>query len=155
SITIRGSEKLNGVWKKVSNLTMDDLAIDGIRLNMKYNEAAKLLGLKDQLVFDEIPQEDDVPLVKDIQKNGLEMTFYTYSDALDKATLVEIHIKDMQYNTFRGIKIGDSYDKVKSLYQNPDDENKDKISYYLGPFTLSFKLGDGKVKQIDLMSEYG
>ncbi|MDP4094030.1 MAG: hypothetical protein Q8920_11790, partial [Bacillota bacterium] len=47
SITIRGSEKLNGVWKKVSNLTMDDLAIDGIRLNMKYNEAAKLLGLKD------------------------------------------------------------------------------------------------------------
>ncbi|MBD2801530.1 hypothetical protein ID854_13965 [Xenorhabdus sp. M] len=62
-----------------------------------------------------------------------------------------ITLKNRSYETLRGVKIGDSVDKVMDLYNHiPYNNNGKEIIFSLADMELSFELKDDKVSSISM-----
>ena len=68
-----------------------------------------------------------------------------------KEVIDQIELNDDLASTDKGICIGDTVDKVRAAYGEPQKGDEDDLTYVSGNCELTFEIDDGKVEDIDLL----
>jgi len=133
--SIHGEES-NGEDK----ITMDDLALGIFTINMLYSDLNKYMAAES--VREEALDTGGKLL---FYEDGTEV--FIFEDRLHSMNVIS-----SEYETPRGVKVGDSAEKVKELYGKPDNISEDGLWGYTidGYELLTFMIEDGKVSQIQI-----
>ena len=79
-------------------------------------------------------------------------TVYTYFSG-SAEIIYDIEITSASFATAKGIKVGDSADKVKEYYGSPASETDDYIEYISGSVHMGFYIFSGTVDTIELTTD--
>lgn len=128
-----------------NSVTMEDLQLGKVKLNISYAELKKVEAVA--------PQKEETE-----QYEGLKAKTLFYPDNtqifLVDDTVYSINVTSPEYATPRGLKVGDSRERLIELYGEPDiKEDKTHWGYnYNGYEVFTVIIEDGKVTemQVDL-----
>ncbi len=76
-------------------------------------------------------------------------TVYTYFSGSDEI-IYDVEITSSSFSTAKGVKTGDSAERVKEYYGSPSSESEDFMEYVSGAVHLGFYLSSGTVNTIEL-----
>lgn len=79
-------------------------------------------------------------------------TVYTYFSG-SAEIIYDIEITSASFATAKGVKVGDSADKVKEYYGSPASETDDYIEYTSGSVHMGFYIFSGTVDTIELATD--
>jgi hypothetical protein len=129
-----------------NSVTLDDLQLGSVKLDMSYNELMKVLKQK--------PDKEETEEYEGLEARTLFFADDTQIYVVDNA-VYSINVTSPDYATPRGLKVGDSTDRLIELYGEPDTrEEKDHWGYnYNGYEVFTVIVEDGKVTemQVDLV----
>ena len=119
---------------------------NGVSIAVDGEAAAYISGLGEPLSYFESPSCAFGDLDKIYTYSGFELDTYSF-DGIDYVSAVIF--KDDSVSTPEGIAIGDSVDKVKEIYGEPESEEPTIISYVKGETKLCFLIQDGSVVSVE------
>lgn len=119
---------------------------NGVSISVDGEAEAYISGLGEPLSYFESPSCAFGDLDKIYTYSGFELDTYSL-EGVDYVSAVIF--KDDSVSTPEGISIGDSVDKVKELYGEPESEESTIISYVKGKTKLCFLVQDGSVVSVE------
>lgn len=119
---------------------------NGVSIAVDGEAEAYISGLGEPLSYFESPSCAFGDLDKIYTYSGFELDTYSL-EGVDYVSAVIF--KDDSVSTPEGISIGDSVDKVKELYGEPESEESTIISYVKGKTKLCFLVQDGSVVSVE------
>jgi hypothetical protein len=129
-----------------NSVTLDDLQFGSVKLDMSYDELMKVLKQK--------PDKEEKEEYEGLEARTLFFADNTQIYVVDGA-VYSINVTSPGYVTPRGLKVGDSTDRLIELYGEPDSkEDENHWGYnYNGYEVFTIIVEDGKVKemQVDLV----
>ena len=130
------------------NATTDGYVFEsnGVSISVDGEAEAYISGLGEPLSYFESPSCAFGDLDKIYTYSGFELDTYSL-EGVDYVSAVIF--KDDSVSTPEGISIGDSVDKVKEIYGEPESEESTIISYVKGKTKLCFLVQDGSVVSVE------
>lgn len=143
--SLRIRQESFGSMGSEDGITLDDLQLGDIKLNMTYEKALNVMKTK--------PDNEKVD-----KNEGMESKTLFYADGTEiylvDGTVYTVNVISGNYPTPRGLKVGDSTKKLKELYGEPDNVNDDTHWGYTydGYELFSVVLKDDKIEEIQIDS---
>lgn len=141
--SLRIRQESFGSMGSEDSITLDDLQLGDIKLNMTYEKV--LLAMKTK------PENENVD-----EYEGMESKTLFFKDGTEiylvDGTIYSINVISGDYPTPRGLKVGDTSEKLKKLYGEPDNVNDETHWGYTydGYELFSVVLKDDKVVEIQI-----
>jgi hypothetical protein len=148
----------NRITKKIDlleglPLAEDDLVLASLRPGMKEKQVLNLLGQPDKI--------NSFKSGNDLLYPNMKIYAESANKAGDEWTIATITVKSDQYMTKRGVKVGDSIEKVINLYGMGyifwDDRNQYSYKFISSIYfwqAISFKVEEGKISEIEVANLY-
>lgn len=126
-----------------NSVTLDDLQLGNIKLDISYSELLKIMKQK--------PQKEETEEYDGLEAKTLFFADNTQIYVVDGA-VYSLNVTDSRYETPRGLKVGDSRSKLIKLYGEPDNkEDANHWGYnYNGYEVFTVIVEDGKVTEIQV-----
>lgn len=129
-----------------SSITLDDMKLGKIRIGMNYDELKNVMG--------EEPVTEDIDELSGTDSKRLSFSDETEILLVDN-TVYTVNVISDKYETPRGLKVGDSVQKLEELYGKADNVNEEDGIWgytYKGYELLTVVIEDDKVTQIQIDS---
>lgn len=126
-----------------NSITLDDLQLGGIKLDMTYEKLLNVMKTK--------PESENID-----EYEGMESKTLFYKDGTEiylvDGTIYSVNVISSDYPTPRGLKVGDTAEKLKELYGEPDNVNDETHWGYTydGYELFSVVLKNGKIVEIQI-----
>lgn len=127
-----------------SSIGPDDLKLGDIEIGMNYDELKNTMG--------EEPATEDIDELSGTDSKNLSFTDDTQILLVDN-TVYTVNVISEKYLTPRGLKVGDSVEKLEELYGKADNVTDDTWGYtYKGYELFTVVIKDNKVVQMQIDS---
>lgn len=141
--SLRIRQESYGTISGDDSITLEDLQLGDIKLDMPYEEVLKLMKTKPE------KEEED-------EYEGMQAKTLFFKDGAEiyivDGTVYSVNVNSPNYPTPRGLKVGDSVSRLKELYGEPDNKS-DSTHWgynYDGYELFSIVLKNNKVAEIQI-----